>query len=574
MSRFLTAMSIGPVQGFISASRKTRDLWFGSFILSELSKAAAREVECSGGELVFPCPESKESLEQESDWSVANIILAVKDGDDPIEFTRSIRKAVQNCWEDYCSQAYEIASAYIDRDIWNSQLDDVIEFYSSWVDLPEGSDYASRRQRVMYLLAGRKNCRDFFQRTGSYGIEKSSLDGSRESVIRKRPSGSASLKLGEGEHLDLPGLVKRISGGIRHFPSVTRIACDSWIRKASAETREEFNALVDLCEELAGKNIIVRLKDPSFNREADLFPYEGSCIYPGRYSSIFQEAGSSVEEIEYYTKKLETITGRIEKRIGHPGTNCAVIAADGDRMGKAISSIKDMKEHRDFSVALSRFAAKATEVISLHNGSCIYTGGDDVLAMVPVEECLACGKELHDVFSDILSEAGFGKMNLTLSVGIAVCHFLESLEDILSFAREAERIAKEPDRNGLAVVARTRSNAPLSAREQWRDDPDSLENRLGKWHRLFEDSVLPGKLPYDLRGMVVDYEEWENKTDLPGAISAHMTHIFQQKGIDRAKASYLLERAKEIESARDLKDLASELLLSQRVWCSQEEGRS
>jgi CRISPR-associated protein Cmr2 len=573
MSRFLAAMTIGPVQGFIAASRKTRDLWFGSFLLSELSKAAAREVESSGGKLIFPCPESKESLEQESDWSVANIILAVKDGEDPIEFTRSIRKAVQSCWEDYCSQAYDIASAYIDRDIWNSQLDDVIEFYSAWVDFPENSDYASRRQRVMYLLGGRKNCRDFFQRTGRYGVEKSSLDGSRESVLRKRPSGSASLKLGEGEQLDLPGLVKRISEGKKHFPSVTRIACDSWIRKASSETREEFNALVKLCEELAGKNIIVRLKGNSFHEEADLFPYEGSCIYPGRYRSIFQEAGSSLEEIEYYTKKLETITGRINKRIGHPGTNCAVIAADGDKMGKAISSIKDMEEHQAFSVALSRFAAEARKVISLHHGSCIYTGGDDVLAMVPVEECLNCGRELHDIFSNILSEANFEKMNLTLSVGIAVCHFLESLEDIISFAREAERIAKEPNRNGLAVVARTRSNAPLSVREQWKNDPDSLENRLGKWNRLFDDGVLPGKLPYDLREIVVDYEQWKNKEDLPGAISAHITHILQQKGIERVKASYLLERSKEIESALDLKDLANELLLSQRVWCSQLEER-
>jgi CRISPR-associated protein Cmr2 len=164
-------------------------------------------------------------------------------------------------------------------------------------------------------------------------------------------------------------------------------------------------------------------------------------------------------------------------------------------------------------------------------------------------------------------------MNLTLSVGIAVCHFLESLEDIISFAREAEKIAKEPDRNGLAVVARTRSNAPLSVREQWKNDPDSLENRLGKWNRLFDDGVLPGKLPYDLREIVVDYEQWKNKEDLHGAISAHITHILQQKGIERAKASYLLERSKEIESARDLKDLANELLLSQRVWCSQLEER-
>lgn len=43
----LVSIAIGPVQSFIAQARRTRDLWFGSFVLSELSRAAARSMtEC------------------------------------------------------------------------------------------------------------------------------------------------------------------------------------------------------------------------------------------------------------------------------------------------------------------------------------------------------------------------------------------------------------------------------------------------------------------------------------------------------------------------------------------------
>ena len=40
MTRLLE-IAVGPVQDFIAAARRCRDLWYGSHLLSELSKAAA-----------------------------------------------------------------------------------------------------------------------------------------------------------------------------------------------------------------------------------------------------------------------------------------------------------------------------------------------------------------------------------------------------------------------------------------------------------------------------------------------------------------------------------------------------
>ena len=73
---YLLQISVGPVQDFISAARRTRDLWFGSNMLSEISKAVAKSVNENGGNLIFPAPESDKDLNPNSDLSVANVILA------------------------------------------------------------------------------------------------------------------------------------------------------------------------------------------------------------------------------------------------------------------------------------------------------------------------------------------------------------------------------------------------------------------------------------------------------------------------------------------------------------------
>src|SRR3954454_6326689 len=79
-------VTLGPIQDFIEAARRSRDLWFGSWLLSELSKATARGMarECGLGALVFPGILEWNELEAGSLTSVANkIVVRVPDGKDP-----------------------------------------------------------------------------------------------------------------------------------------------------------------------------------------------------------------------------------------------------------------------------------------------------------------------------------------------------------------------------------------------------------------------------------------------------------------------------------------------------------
>ena len=73
-------VGIGPVQDFIASARKSRDLWFGSWLLSELSRAAAKTIvasESNGTEcLIFPHINSEQQLAPNHSHNIVNKIVA------------------------------------------------------------------------------------------------------------------------------------------------------------------------------------------------------------------------------------------------------------------------------------------------------------------------------------------------------------------------------------------------------------------------------------------------------------------------------------------------------------------
>ena len=78
--------SIGPVQDFIATARRSRDLWYGSWMLSELARAAAKAVLEQSGELIFPSDPINTS-------SVPNKIVATimsDDGEFPSKFAEKV----------------------------------------------------------------------------------------------------------------------------------------------------------------------------------------------------------------------------------------------------------------------------------------------------------------------------------------------------------------------------------------------------------------------------------------------------------------------------------------------------
>lgn len=570
-SAYLLVISIGPVQDFISAARRTRDLWFGSFALSEISKAVAAAVQAQGAELIFPDPQADLSKNNEQ-VSVANVILAYLPAGDPSGVVEAGRIAASNRWQEFTHEAFSKVGPAIRENIWNYQVDDVFEFYAAWLPFDEKGDYREMRARLMRLLAGRKNCRDFRPTTpymaDLVGLPKCSLDGRRETVLLPKgqwpPGLVRRFRVKEGEQLDVVGVVKRVAGGARPYPSVSRVAADPWLRKI--EGSHELREVRKECDELntAYEDVVHRL-DANRYPQFQAFPYEGSVFFPSRHKDWCDEVFLRTEDLQ----SLKEAVAKAFARFGEPRPYLAVLCADGDRIGKAISQLTSRQAHQEFSKALRTFAASVSQMVERHHGITIYAGGDDILAFLPLDECLQCARELHDAFGSSLRKVA-GEEPPTLSVGIAIGHFMEDLEDLLGYGREAEKAAKNPDRDGLAIYVVKRGGTPVMIRDRWQNHPDKRWQSLVD---LFAAGELPGRLPYELRKMAEVYCDWHN---CGPAIQADLKRLLSVKRPRAGK--YLLKKLAgtiaSINSAEELQKFANELLVARTLAAALPKGSS
>lgn len=580
MTSTIYVLSIGPVQDFIAAARRTRDLWFGSYLLSEISRAAARAIADGGGSLIFPAlakgspelgatPQGKE-LEA---FNVGNIILAeIPEGIDPADVHAAAEDAARTTWRSYADGARKEAKEVIRQDnigeqIWESQINDLIEFNAAWVPLEDGAYPASRR-RVMHLLGGRKSLRNFNPAIGDYRIPKCSLDGAHETVLKKTDSISKTLKLrlrmSEGEQLCAIDLTKRLAGGRKmSFPSVTRVALDPWVRRIMEKGGEAEDCLDEIGRLCAGDNLY---SSGSGGYYPD-FPYDGQVCYPDRLDVMLNDlkdlsdGGGDLQNLKEIKKHLIRLL--VKDDIGEPFPYLAVLVADGDRMGEALSSIRSAPEHRNFSANLSRFAGEARNIVKGHNGFAVYSGGDDLLAFLPEDKCLEAARELHERFSDISG-------GLTLSIGIAIGHKNVPLEDLLKHGRNALSAAKDPNRNGLAIHLHTRSGGdPMKVREQWKPRGNNgMDKRLNQWVQMHLDDTLPDKAAYDLYQLAKDYEVWTHPppADLLGK---DMRRLLQRKRAAHGKreitAADIKSLMEGVVSVKDILKRAKELLIARHI---------
>lgn len=580
---YLLQISVGPVQDFISAARRTRDLWFGSNMLSEISKAVAKSVKENGGSLIFPAPEKDDDLLPDSELSVANVILAEFTNPDDAKLKDVSDKALEAAksrLKIYADKVFEKMKNYIVKDRWDLQLEDVIEFYSAWVPIEDGN-YHSARKSVGRLLAARKNIRDFKANTCNDHVPKSSLDGLRESVLIRNETDETLSELPKGvrikpnEALDAIGLIKRVpvSKSDWVFPSISRAALDAWIRGRGKNFLADPEFLA-MCEELAELDALsrARIYDRNHNNIYEAFPYDGVILMPERHSSIIEDSREKVITKNICSKISQYLEYSFRKSERPSEPYIAFICADGDKMGAALSKLDSSDKHKKFSQSLSRFALKARDVISKNFGICVYTGGDDVMAFIPVGNSLDCARKLYNLFRKTMSDYP----DVSLSVGIAIAHAMENLEYLFNFGREAEKIAKGDDRNGLAVSVRSRGNIPFTVREQWKVDNNSrvlaemsIEKRIKFFAECFMKHEIPVKFPYELRENAKFYENWKNELTLAEAVKSDVIRIFGRKDItlsdDEKKAFEEYVKSK-VKNSETMKKFADELILAQ--WIS------
>ncbi len=547
MSGYVLLVSLGPVQEFIAQARRTRDLWFGSHVLSEVSKAAARALaECDGVALVFPALAAGDPELMPSDdvrradgampYSVANKLVAeVSAGVGVAVAARKARSAARRRLIEWGRGALERESVLVDEGasaVAEEQLATLLEVRAVWAPIADASSadasagYADARRRAEAALAARKTVYAFAPWSAQRGgCMKSSLDGARETVLKRprlRTGGRwQRYRVGLREELDAVGLLKRTGGQTDQFVPIPNVGMAAWIdglRAAGPAAERALGALRDACS----ARQLQAIRGGAAWVEA--FPFDAQLFLPERWEPYLRDLlpaggiGAASEFGREYVMPLMAAL-RAAKRdrdaadaaltIGpEPSPYVACVVADGDHMGRTIDALAEAgaERHRALSRALADFARSARVIIEeQHRGVLVYAGADDVLGFVCAQDALACAARLRACFAATLATAlerdpgGAEVPRPTLSVGIGVGHIMQSLGHLLSLGREAEVMAKrasEPGgddaRDALAVIFERHSGATWAWRQRWSARP--LETLQRDVARLLSGRLSRGKI--------------------------------------------------------------------------------
>ncbi|EKQ67329.1 CRISPR-associated protein Cas10/Cmr2, subtype III-B [Leptolyngbyaceae cyanobacterium JSC-12] len=305
-----------------------------------------------------------------------------------------------------------------------------------------------------------------------------------------------------------------------------------------------------------------------------------------------------------------------ERNIPKPRKYFAILMMDGDNMGQWVSgdkmphyqqvlhpdtreALKDKENwktilesprlmapavHGFISRALGDFSLKLVRHIVEYRypGKLVYAGGDDVLALLPVDCALKVARELRAAFSGEVytgeigtGEAGtkfevkFGDSQTrsgylylkpsgatqarlfatmghtaTASTGIAIAHYMNPLDLALNAVREAEKAAKKQEgRNAFRITFLKRSGEEMQAGAKWfygkqenkeesnKEQPELIKDTVALLQRFqdhFAQEQISSKFPYILREQAETLSALRNK-DINQAEIQRLLHRQQGK---------------------------------------------
>lgn len=440
--------AFGPVQGFVSQARRTRDLWAGSYLLSWLAGHAMSALLNKGGEIKMPDVKGDALLQQichpqEIDLdhpashlgSLPNRFTAlVPDGVDGTVCTEAIHKN----WQRVTDAVFSLVSdklGPVGNDIWKRQTGKFWE--CTWVIGEAG-----------YLLNHRKNFRIHFPQPEPG--EKCTVCGEREELSdqRRRPemntwweklSESISeihgLDLRDNERLCAVCLTKRLFPRVagqaigwkvpEFYPSTLYMSAVDWIihvlelAKNDVGVKNEddlgvYPAAVQLLKTVEAQDRdgfvkygekrawyrIAGIKElvescPELEKLKTIQYVDGAVFYQDALRQKDLKLSKSARpEVLNALEKLQKVVCKHPKTKHTPATASpfyALLLMDGDNMGKLVGNRPD-KERGRISLALSEFTRKIPEIVREHNGMLLYAGGDDVFALLPVSTALECAR--------------------------------------------------------------------------------------------------------------------------------------------------------------------------------------
>lgn len=545
--RLMLMFTIGPVQSFIEAARKTEDLWMGSYILSYLVAHAMDKVRGGDVALIYPAIGNQSPfdfwLQQDCTTpSFPNLFLAIGNGIEVSqdELAARANEAANRVNVEYKRMAecvldkafYSWRGTYVEE-LLNRQVSDFFDVY--WVITPETKqNYGDWYAQTAGSLAASKNCRTFAQ-VSELG-RKCSLDGTREilhlhqdepvreamrwwqTFVEREPKYCR-----QGEALCAVSLTKRMgryflqtqskfknkfSHNSLHFPSTSEVATADFKRQLQRNLR----ALAVYGQFLTAVKKLKAANNRTNNREADIpivkpLPKIGDL--PGNIDGewLYEETWSESYLKRYYNIDAQKERAQIDickglrrqlvQHIGEPGRYYAVIALDADNMGEKNRKAHTQTEHEKHSRQLLQYTQEAREIIERkYLGKLTYAGGDDLLALANLTDLLPMVKELREKFPDFT----------TASAGVCIAHNRVPLGDVLQRARSMEHAAKhEGDRDALGIALFKHSGNISQTVTKWQHNDLHVLAISERLMKLLRDDEISKRFLYTFRETVAKF---------------------------------------------------------------------
>jgi len=333
--------------------------------------------------------------------------------------------------------------------------------------------------------------------------------------LQQSNSKGMSMDLRENEHLCAIAFVKRRF--VRYFdqlrdykipaggwklsgwklsagmPSVTYMAAAHWLETA-AKTADTavFEAFYQAAYKLMGGlgEWQTHLKClTGINRRWTSL--DGNVFHPSVLENRHLYSDKQQQQAQVVLRKLNTLNQHLKEKIQKNTPNnektftpvspfYAVLMMDGDSLGKQMS---DADKQKPITHSLRDFTGGVKEIVEAHSGFLIYAGGDDVLAILPIEDALSCAKQIRvfylKCFATYKCEKSKQQVFSTLSGAIEYAHCKIPLTKVLYDAHHLlDDIAKEKTgRDSIAIRIQKPGGLAVEWSQPWKIALDN-ENKL------------------------------------------------------------------------------------------------
>jgi CRISPR-associated protein Cmr2 len=473
--------SLGPVQAFVAESRRTRDLWASSWLLSWLAgHAMIGALEAGQGNRLDLPALTKDQIQQQIQALTAalpNRFVLV--ADEPTEAAKAAKQRIIDFWHRLAQAVWEcFVKPYADRgnktsQIWDRQVNAFWEV--TWV-VSDARD--SLRSRKLWrtppltvepgdhctMMPGWQELSGYVTAAG--GQEREAKRRFWQTLRSHRQL--TELDIDPREQLCSIALIKRLfpklpreqQGAIfgalmgdRRYPSTADLAVEPWRKRAAshATALNKYESYVTNMWQNVGRK--PSQLDGNYFLETAL-ANENATPLP-----------SAIDR-----KTLLRALRQLYTEVGvQPTPYYAILMADGDRMGAALGAAEAANCLPQFTAALSEFARTLPQKLK-GRAECVYTGGDDVLALAAVTSALEAARIIRETFESSLGSVRLPEANNpTISVAVLFTHYRLPFSTQLAAARSLlEDVAKgRSGRNSLALRLHKHSAPTAEFAAQW-----------------------------------------------------------------------------------------------------------